>query len=346
MRHPAGAERVHQAATHHFVHQRLLAEADLGFRRMHVHVERVGRHLEEQMHLGAALLDRRHAVGVDDGVRDGLVLDDAPIDEDVLRPASGPLLGQRRDEAEHQDAASLLAHLEQVGAVAVELIEPILQRARGRALQHGARSAGQGEPDLGIGERQLRGDARDLPRLGPVRLQELPSRRQIVEEVVDLDDRAWRGRHFLLGRNEAAVHTHFGAAVAVARARPQREVRNGGDRRQRLAAEPVRQDGGEVVGPADLARGMTLERQPRIIRVHPLAVILDPNLLLAAELDVDDDAAGAGINGVLDEFLDDRGRSLDDLTRRDLVGEVIGKPGDPSHVRPSAVCGKTTASRR
>ena len=45
------------------------------------------RHLEEQMDFRAAFLDRRHAVGVDDRVRDRPVLDDAAVDEDVLRPA-------------------------------------------------------------------------------------------------------------------------------------------------------------------------------------------------------------------------------------------------------------------
>ena len=109
LRHAALAERVHQRAPHDLVHQRLLAEPHLRLRRMHVDVERVGRHLDEQVHLGAALLDRRHAVGVDDRVRDRLVLDDAAVDEDVLRPARRPLLGQRRDVAGQPDAAGFLA---------------------------------------------------------------------------------------------------------------------------------------------------------------------------------------------------------------------------------------------
>ena len=106
---PPCAERVHQRAPHDFVHERLLAEAHFRLRRVHVDVERVGRHLDEQVHLRAALLDRRHAVGVDDRVRDRPVLDDAAVDEDVLRAARRPLLGQRRDVAGQPDAARLLA---------------------------------------------------------------------------------------------------------------------------------------------------------------------------------------------------------------------------------------------
>ena len=41
--HAALAERVHQRAAHHFVHERLLAEADLRLGRMDVDVDRVGR---------------------------------------------------------------------------------------------------------------------------------------------------------------------------------------------------------------------------------------------------------------------------------------------------------------
>ena len=88
-----------ERAPHDLVHQRLLAEPHLGLRRVHVDVDAIGRHLDEQMHLGAALLDRRDAVGVDDGVRDRPVLDDAAVDEDVLRPARRSLLGERGDEA-------------------------------------------------------------------------------------------------------------------------------------------------------------------------------------------------------------------------------------------------------
>ena len=51
------------------------------------------------MHFWAALLVRRHAVGVENGVRDRPILDDPPVDEHVLRAADRALLGQRRDKA-------------------------------------------------------------------------------------------------------------------------------------------------------------------------------------------------------------------------------------------------------
>ena len=47
----------------------------------------------------------------------------------------------------------------------------------------------------------------------------------------------------------------------------------------------------EVVRAGDLARRVPLDRQPRVLRLHPLAVVFDANQLLAAELDRDRDAA-------------------------------------------------------
>ena len=53
----------------------------------------------------------------------------------------------------------------------------------------------------------------------------------------------------------------------------------------------------------------------------------------------------SGVDGVLDEFLDDRRGTLDNLACRNLVGEIVGEPGDPSHVRSSPGGGRTTAWR-
>src|SRR6185436_26201 len=111
----ASTERVAKRTTYQFVDERLVAEADLRLRRMHVDVHRVGRHLDEEMHLRAALLDRRHAVGVDDGVCDRPILHDAPVDEDVLRPSRGTLLGQRRNVTDEAYLAGLTLHVHEIG---------------------------------------------------------------------------------------------------------------------------------------------------------------------------------------------------------------------------------------
>ena len=161
------------------------------------------------------------AVGVDDRVRDRPVLDDAAVDEDVLRTARRPLLGERRDVAGHAQPAGFLSDLEEIAPLAVDLIQPIAQRRRRRTLQHLAPGARQREADLRIRQRELRDDARHLRRLGAVGLQELAPRRQVVEQVVDLDDGAFGGADLDDRRDRAAVDADLGAALR-ARARVRR----------------------------------------------------------------------------------------------------------------------------
>ena len=107
LRHVPAPQRVGDRAPDDLVHQRLLAKPHFGLRRVHVDVHPVRRHLDEQVHFGAALAIRGDAVGVEDRVRDGPVLDDAAIDEDVLRSARRAGLGERRNEAVDAQAAAL-----------------------------------------------------------------------------------------------------------------------------------------------------------------------------------------------------------------------------------------------
>ena len=111
------------------------------------------------MDLGTPFLDGGDAVRVDDRVRDRAVLDDAAIDEDVLRPARRPLLRQRGDEADNFHLAAVPAHVNQVPTLAVELIQPIPQARHRRALQHLAARAREREPDFRVAERELRDHA-------------------------------------------------------------------------------------------------------------------------------------------------------------------------------------------
>ena len=97
-------------------------------------------------------------------------------------------------------------------------------------------------------------------------------------------------------------------------------MRDRRDARQRLPAEPEGVDRAEVVRPRDLARGVPLDREPRVLRVHPLAIVLDANEFLAAQLDRDRDPSRAGVERVLHEFFDHRRGPLDHLAGGDLVG--------------------------
>ena len=68
---------------------------------------------------------------------------------------------------------------------------------------------------------------------------------------------------------------------------------------------------------------MTLKGQTGIGLGHALTVVddLDEG---ASRIDHDDaDGVGTGINGILDQLLDDGSRTLDDLASRYLVGDAI-----------------------
>ncbi len=182
------------------------------------------------------------------------------------------------------------------------------------------------EPELGD-------DARDLGGFGAVGLQELPPRRQVVEQIVDLDHRPLACAHLDDRRGRAAVDADLGAGLVAARPGAQHEMGDGRDGGERLAAESERQDGGEIVGAANLARRVALDGEPCVLGRHPFPIVFDADLLLAAQLDVNGHPAGAGVDGVLDQLLDDRGRTFDDLARGDLVCDLRGQTIDVAHVR-------------
>ena len=277
------------------------------------------------MHLRAALLDRRDAVGVDDRVRDRAVLDDAAVDEDVLRPARRPLLAERGDVAEHREVAASLPHLDQIrrGRRRADRSARAAWPAGGHSTARAA-AARQREADLRIAERQLRDEARDLRRLGRVRLEELAARRQVVEEIGDLDRRALRRADLAHRRDGAAVDADLGARSASPRARvrsvkcetdamlgsasprkPSVANRRRGRRRRRILLVACRSiasraSSGAIPSPSSSTRSSFLPPSSTAIAMR---------------------RAPASMR-VLDQLLDDRGRALDDLAGGDLVREM------------------------
>ena len=67
---------------------------------------------------------------------------------------------------------------------------------------------------------------------------------------------------------------------------------------------------------------MALDREREIARVHAGAVVGDADEGEAASRRDDFDLASAGVDGVLDEFLDDARRPLDDLAGSDAVDRL------------------------
>jgi hypothetical protein len=160
----------------------------------------------------------------------------------------------------------------------------------------------------------------DRLRFGAVGLQELQARRGGGEEIGDLDagaGRRRRGTHRSLG---SELHDDRGTAGRISRPRHDGEARHGADGGQRLAAEAEGADG-EEIAVRQLGGGVALDGQLQIRRRHAGAVVDDTDAAPAAGLDGHLDGAGAGVDGVLDQFFHGRGRPLDHFARRDAVDE-------------------------
>lgn len=70
---------------------------------------------------------------------------------------------------------------------------------------------------------------------------------------------------------------------------------------------------------------MTGERQRHLLRRNAAAVVGDGDALDAALFQAHGDLRGAGIERVLQQFLDDGGRAFDDFAGSDLRNQLVGQ---------------------
>ncbi len=76
---------------------------------------------------------------------------------------------------------------------------------------------------------------------------------------------------------------------------------------------------------------MTLKTQQRIVPVHTAAVITHRNKAGPSAGEIHPNSGRPGVQAVLDEFLDEGGRSLNNLARRNLARNVIRQKANFSH---------------
>ena len=99
------------------------------------------------------------------------------------------------------------------------------------------------------------------------------------------------------------------------------------DRGQRLAAEAECRDADELLV-GKLRGGVPLHGEGEIGRVHPGAVIGDLDAVDPAAGERHGNAAGTGIERVLDQLLHHRRRALDHLAGGDAVDQRLGQQPD------------------
>ena len=151
---------------------------------------------------------------------------------------------------------------------------------------------------------------------------------QRPEQVAHLDRRPARVTHVAQVAAPPVGDLDLGARRLALGARPHHELGHGRDRRQRLAAEPVRRDPLQVVELPQLRRGVPLERQlarrPGSCPCRRRA----PARAWSPVLDLDVHGARPRVERVLDQLLHDGRRPLHHLAGGDLVDEVVGKSLD------------------
>ena len=183
------------------------------------------------------------------------------------------------------------------------------------------RAAGQGEAGLRVPQGEVLDSLRHPSRFRLIGAEELAPGRRVEKEVPHRDRRARRPRGGARLARPVAFNVDASGSLGHTRARHQGQSAHGGDRSQRLPAEPQARNRRQALRVADRARRMCGHRQRQLIEANPYAVVSNPDQVTSAVLDFDVDLHRLGVDRVLDQLLDHAGRSRDDFTRGDLVDD-------------------------
>ena len=181
------------------------------------------------------------------------------------------------------------------------------------------------------GAPHARGDAG--LRLGSVGFEEFEPGRGVVEEVRDGYGRPLGTARKLHVRDLSALELDETALRRTSEAGGQNYSRDGGYGRQSLAAKAHRRDALQPFGGGKLRCGVAGKGKARVVRRHSAAVVDHPYEGRAAVFYLHGDRAGAGVDGVFHELLDDGGRAFDYLARGDHIGKLRGQYIDYRHRR-------------
>ena len=189
----------------------------------------------------------------------------------------------------------------------------------GRQVEQHAFVVPQHEVPIGIGQ----GDPRErLRRVGDFRCggpQEFAANRRIEKQIANFDRRTLAAPARLDRTQGAAVDFELGAGERLGGTARDPKSAHLGDRSQRFAAEAERADMEQVVGVADFAGRVAGDRQRQLFRANAAPIVGDADQFATRLAERHFDAAGAGVDRVLDELFDDAGWPFDDFASGDLV---------------------------
>ena len=297
---------------------------------MHVRVHLAARDGQEEEQPRARVLCDGGAVAPVGRRQDPRVPDGARVHEEVGAPEPGPrAVGALHGAAEAQ-TAPLGGQGDEPGRVRVlpDRADARGQISSGGEIEDRASVRLEDETGAGVGERQGVQHLRDGPGLDPSGAQETGTHRGVEEEVAHVDGRSRAPGGVLDPLDPSREHAQAASRALARDRRLDDQPRHRGDRGERLAAEAERVNVAEVLGAPDLAGRVPVKADEEVLADHSAAVVGDADAAFAAPFDRHAHDAGARVEGVLDQLLHDRGRPLDDLARRDPVGDVVRKDPD------------------
>ena len=138
-------------------------------------------------------------------------------------------------------------------------------------------------------------------------------------------------RMLVAAQHLAARNLDRGAGVLLARAGLEQQPRDGSDGGQRLAAKSERGDREQIFYVAQLAGGVALEGQQRVVAQHAVAVVGDADQAAAACVHFHANLRRARVERVLQQLFYDRGGALHHLSGRDFIRDGVGENADLAH---------------
>ena len=303
-----------------------VAEANLGLRRMHIHIDISGGNLQQQHRSRISPRFGQSSERFTQRVLNQLVADVPTVQVDVLIFPSGPGQFRQTDDAAQADFRIAIFHRQSRIA---KIIRPGSEQsilARGhRQRQRFSAVVGQRKRDVRIRQRKPKEHLRNMTVLGRSALDELPPGGRVEKQVANLDGGSDISSGGLgIGDRPAAVED-FISRIVGGRAGQDAGMRHRPDARERFAAEPHRGDAEQIIIGHQLAGGMRCERQQQITGVDPPAIIDDPNQLAAAVFNIHMDVLCPSIDRVLNQLFDNSRWPLDHLAGRDAVDQRGGE---------------------
>ena len=309
-----------------------IAEAQLGLHGVHVHIHRIGRHLQEQRRDRMPALGHHVPKGHAQGGAQHRITHRAAIDDQMLLAGGGAGEAGLADQPGNADAVVAMPHFpphRQCGGgetVAQHRPDPGVAALR-RQLQPDATIAHHVERHLWPGKGEAAEHVQRLVGLIARGAQEFAACRGGEEKIRDLDPGAGRRAGGRDGPDAAALHRD-GMGIGTCGTRGDGQPRHRADGGQRFAPEAQRGDGEQCRFIGQFGGGVALHRQSKAGGVHAHAVILDDDALDAAAFQRDADAPGAGVQRVLHQLLHHGGRPLDHFAGGDAVGGGLRQDAD------------------